>query len=152
MVLGSEARARLFGTPVKARQMVLFVQGHGSVTMDEIRQVFPEMRSNALYKCVRQLVAQGSLERDGEILRSVPDARIPGDKADRVWKAAQILKEFDLDKLAMTSDVGRDYVQRILGRWNRAGLAVKTVREKRGCPARWRFVGDGVRPVEGMGR
>lgn len=142
MALDSKARAVLFGTPILSRQIHKCVKGKGSISKEELRSIFPDVETETFNHTLWKLKRRGVLENEEGIVSFREDAPEPrGDKADRVWKAACLLKSFKLDELCRTADVTWDYAQRIMDRWCSKGLAVKSGASLRGAPAVWTMVG-----------
>ena len=138
MALDNKAREILFGTPMFARQLRKCIEDRGSIREEELREFFPDIGSNLFNQTLRQLRRQGVIQRqNGTVtyLSSAPE--IQGFQADRAWRAACLLKSFSLGELCRTAEISWTYAQRLVGRWVKNGVAVKTAGSRRGAPAVW---------------
>ena len=150
MALDKEARTTLFGTPVLSRQIRKCVRGKGSVSESELRSIFSDIKTATFNHTIWNLKNQGVLESVDGMLSCLDDApEIQGSQADRAWKAACLLKSFQLDELCRAADITWDYAQRIMARWRRKGFAIKHGSSLRGAPAVWTMAAKipNVRPI-----
>lgn len=150
MALGKQARAVLFGTPLLSRQLRKCIEAKGSVSEKEVREIFGDVGSNQYHKTLRQLQSQKVIDRQDGVLTFRADApTMLGSQADRAWKAALLLKSFEIQELCKMAEIKWTYAQRLLSHWVKNGAAVKVVDSRKGAPAIWTMISntEDPRPV-----
>ena len=150
MALDRKAREILFGTPVFARQLRKCIESKGTATEAELWDIFQDVGRYLFHKTLRKLHLQGVVEtRDGMIVALQEAPAMRGCQADRAWRAACLLKSFRLDELCRIAEINWTYAQRLVGRWVKSGVAVKTAGSRRGAPAIWSMTAgkSATRPV-----
>lgn len=132
MPISFAEREVLFKTPVLSRQMRKYIDAKGKVSVKQMRLDFADVGTNSFYKTVYQLLATGSVLRDGDYLAVLADAKpVVGSKADCAWQAARLLRCFTAAKLALTSGVRLNYATSLCAKWTDAGYLIRIETEGR---------------------
>lgn len=116
MPLNKDEREALFGTKVMTMQLTKYMSQHGSKSISELRDVFFEISRGRLMSHLMSLVANKVLRRDGEVFY-FQAGEVKVSIADRVWKAALLLKTFTIQDLARTAESTERYAGNLAKQW-----------------------------------
>ena len=97
VVITPEDRKVIFGTASIEGQMkkLIIRRGEAGCTIDELRQVFPEISIAFFMTTINVLRSKGIVMQEGDILHASADLLTEeGLASDCVWRAARLLKEF----------------------------------------------------------
>lgn len=148
MRFDKDSRRDLFGTPVLSRQMQMFIASNGTVGLDEIKRVFPDVSPKRISTTLYSLKKKGAIVRDSGCWRNTGKVPVYGSASDGAWKAARILRTFKAEDIARIGDVSLDHAMHLCKEWFGHGDLV--VIGKDGQRLIYRLVSDSVaRPIVG---
>lgn len=125
MPLNNEERAVLFNTEIIGHQLQKYLFGKGEIPFFQIKEVFYDVSAGRLRSYLIGLKTRGLLEinaaKDTYNYIGESIENIKGNIADKVWKAAVILKEFTTLDLVKISDATMRRAGALVNEWNKHG-------------------------------